>query len=80
MNDGLQGFIARNLGIAHSRRIVMRRDSEKADNVVQPHNDAGAVPADNTVEIYSWWIAGGEAQALALLIDLYKSPIQGVMS
>jgi glucose/mannose transport system substrate-binding protein len=26
----------------------------------------------NTIEIYSWWTAGGEAQALSTLIDLYK--------
>lgn len=35
-------------------------------------------PADkNTVEIYSWWTAGGEAQALAHLIDLYKEQYKG---
>jgi glucose/mannose transport system substrate-binding protein len=26
-----------------------------------------------TIEIYSWWTAGGEAQALSHLIDLYKT-------
>lgn len=31
----------------------------------------------NTVEIYSWWTAGGEAQALAHLIDLYKEKYKG---
>ncbi len=31
----------------------------------------GGTPA--TIEIFSWWIAGGEAQALSNLIDAYKS-------
>jgi glucose/mannose transport system substrate-binding protein len=34
-------------------------------------------PQANTVEIYSWWTAGGEAEALSLLIDLYKDQNEG---
>lgn len=48
-----------------------------AENSEERQPDSGTVPAENTVEIYSWWIAGGEAQALALLIDLYKSAYPG---
>lgn len=28
--------------------------------------------SQDTIEIYSWWTQGGEAEALSLLIDLYK--------
>src|SRR3954451_24405782 len=37
--------------------------------------DAGS--EQGTVEIYSWWTAGGEAQALADLIDEYKVRFSG---
>jgi len=47
-------------------------------------NGGGAAGADGkstsqtgTVEIYSWWTAGGEAQALARLIDRYKTTYPG---
>ena len=38
----------------------------KSDGPVQTETEK------NTIEIYSWWTAGGEAQALSTLIDLYK--------
>lgn len=44
-----------------------------------PVGSAGATGNEdpNTVEIYSWWTAGGEAEALSLLIDLYKEKNDG---
>ncbi|HXK18270.1 MAG TPA: ABC transporter substrate-binding protein [Polyangiaceae bacterium] len=39
--------------------------------------DAAKTTESNTVEIYSWWTAGGEAQALSELIDQYKSAYPG---
>jgi glucose/mannose transport system substrate-binding protein len=36
-------------------------------------NNTKSTAEKNTVEIYSWWTAGGEAEALSHLIDLYKA-------
>src|SRR4051812_34328571 len=33
---------------------------------------AGGMVADKTVEIFSWWIAPGEAEALQALVDVNK--------
>jgi glucose/mannose transport system substrate-binding protein len=35
-------------------------------------DDAKATTEKSTIEIYSWWTAGGEAEALSTLIDTYK--------
>ena len=45
-----------------------------SSNSAKPEDTAAQT---NTIEIYSWWTAGGEAQALAHLIDLYKAKYKG---
>jgi glucose/mannose transport system substrate-binding protein len=44
----------------------------------QKESTAGTNPADNKLEIFSWWTAGGEAQGLNAMYDLYKAKYPGV--
>jgi glucose/mannose transport system substrate-binding protein len=48
--------------------------SDAESNAHEEEVDAGA---EQTLELFSWWVAPGEAEALQSLVDLYKSKQPG---